>query len=261
MKKYIDLHSHPFKEYFESPEKMIEKSHKLGIDTLFVVGTSLQDSIEVKSIAAKFDYTFPIIGIHPNEAKNKKDLIALRSLVDKSVIGIGEIGFDFHYDDSPSEQEQEVFFRYQIELALEFDIPVIIHMRESVEKTFGVLKEYKEQNNNFKIIIHSYSAGPEWVEKFLSIGAYFSFSGVITFKNAQNVRDAAILVPINKIFYETDTPYLAPVPFRGKMNLPYYAIYTAKLIAELKGISVEELNQQVNINVNNVFNITRFKNE
>ncbi len=261
MKKYIDLHAHPFKEYFEFPEEIIEESFEMGIHRMFIVGTSLKDSKEVKNLTSKYNYTFPIIGIHPTSSHDQKDLIKLRALMDDSIVGIGEIGFDFHYDDSPSAIEQEIFFRYQIELALEYNVPVIIHTRDATIETFNILKEYKEKNSNFKIIIHSYSSGPEWVERFLSIGAYLSFTGVVTFKNAKDVQEAVRVTPIDRLFYETDTPYLSPVPMRGKVNKPHHAIYTAKFISEIKEISVEELNEQVNKNVDFIFNLKEEKYE
>lgn len=259
MKRYIDLHAHPFKEYFQDPEAIIEESNKEGITRMFIVGTSLKDSEEVKEISKKYNYTFPIIGIHPNNSTNRDDLIELRNLVDDSIVGIGEIGFDFHYNDSPSKEEQEFFLRYQIELALEFKLPIIIHSRDSIVETFNILKEYKEKNTNMTIVLHSYSAGPNWVNKFLSLGAYLSFSGIVTFKNAKLMQDALKLTPIERLFYETDTPYLSPVPMRGKVNKPHYAIHTANFIAELKGIKVEELNKQVNENIESVFNLKKEK--
>ncbi|MGL5205602.1 MAG: TatD family hydrolase [Metamycoplasmataceae bacterium] len=257
MKRYIDLHSHPLKEYFEFPEIIIEKSYEKGITRLFIVGTTVEESKEVKSLCNKYNYAFPIIGIHPNSAMNRKDLEELKKLVDNSIVGIGEIGFDFHYEDSPSKEEQEFFFRRQIEIALEKDIPIIVHSRDATEETFELLKEYKYNNRNLKIILHSYSSGPEWVEKFLSIDAYLSFSGIVTFRNAKSMQDALKITPINKLFYETDTPYLTPTPKRGKINKPYYAIYIANFIAELKGITVDELNYQINKNIEDVFDLKK----
>ncbi|MGL4252113.1 MAG: TatD family hydrolase [Metamycoplasmataceae bacterium] len=261
MKRYIDLHAHPLKEYFEFPEIIIEKSYEKGITRLFIVGTNVEEAKEVKSLCNKYNYAFPIIGIHPNSATNRNDIEELEKLVDDSIVGIGEIGFDFHYDDSPSVEEQEFFFRRQIEIAIEKNIPIIIHSRDATKETFNLLKEYKDNNQNLKIIMHSYSSGPEWVEEFLSIGAYLSFSGIVTFKNARLMQDALKITPINRIFYETDTPFLTPVPKRGKINKPYYAIYIANFIAQLKGISVDELNTQINKNINNVFNLKKEHNE
>lgn len=261
MKKYIDLHAHPFKEYFEFPENIIQESYNEGIGKIFIVGTSLEDSKEVKYLSSKYNFAFPIIGIHPNNAINQSDLDSLRKLVDQSIVGIGEIGLDFHYDDSPSFEQQAIFFKYQIELANEFDIPVIVHTRDATQETYEILKEYKSKYENMKIIIHSYSSGPDWVQKFLDIGAYLSFSGVATFKKAKDVRDAILITPIDKLFYETDTPYLTPVPMRGKINVPHYAIHTAKFIADLKGINVDLLNEQINKNISLVFNIFGEKNE
>ncbi|MGL5617509.1 MAG: TatD family hydrolase [Metamycoplasmataceae bacterium] len=260
MKKYIDLHAHPLKEYFDFPEIIIEKSYEKGITRLFIVGTTIEESKEVKDLCVKYNYTFPIIGIHPNSATNRSDLKELKKLVDDSIVGIGEIGLDFHYDDSPSKEEQKFFFRKQIEIALEKNIPIIIHSRDATEETFNLLKEYKDNHPSLRIILHSYSSGPEWVEKFLSIGAYLSFSGIVTFKSAKSMQEALRRTPIDKLFYETDTPYLTPTPKRGKINKPYYAIYIANFIAELKGITVDELNYQINKNIEYVFNLKKENN-
>ncbi|MGL5733041.1 MAG: TatD family hydrolase [Metamycoplasmataceae bacterium] len=260
MKRYIDLHAHPIKEYFEFPEIIIEKSYEKGITRLFIIGTTVEESKEVKELCSKYNFAFPIIGIHPNSATDRNDLIKLKELVDDSIVGIGEIGFDFHYDDSPSKEEQEFFFRKQIEIALEKNIPIIVHSRDANEETFELISEYKENNSNLKIILHSYSSGPEWVEKFLSIGAYLSYSGIVTFKNAKLMQEALKITPLDRLFYETDTPYLTPTPKRGKINKPYYAIYIANFIAELKGITVDELNRQVNKNVEDIFNLKKEHN-
>ncbi|MGL5732908.1 MAG: TatD family hydrolase [Metamycoplasmataceae bacterium] len=260
MKRYIDLHAHPIKEYFEFPEIIIEKSYEKGITRLFIVGTTIKESKEVKELCLKYNFAFPIIGIHPNSATDRKDIEDLKELVDDSIVGIGEIGFDFHYNDSPSKEEQEFFFRNQIEIALEKNIPIIIHSRDATEETFELLKEYKENNPALKIILHSYSSGPEWVERFLSIGAYLSYSGIVTFKNAKSMQEALKMTPLDRLFYETDTPYLTPTPKRGKINKPYYAIYIANFIAELKGITVEKLNHHVNKNVEDVFNLKKEHN-
>lgn len=261
MKKYIDLHCHPFKEYFDSPDVIIRESINSGIGRMFIVGTSLIDSEEVINTCSKHKEAFPIIGIHPNNSFNKNDLLKLEKLLDNSVVGIGEVGFDFHYDNSPSKKDQEYFFRFQIELSIKLKLPIIVHTRDATQETFDVLKEYKEKNPELKIIIHSYSSGPKWVEKFLSIDAYLSYSGVITFKSALEARESVLLTPLNRIFYETDTPYLTPTPFRGKINLPHYSIYVADSIAKLKGISVEFLNEQVNKNIDIIFNLEKEKNE
>ncbi|MGL5204990.1 MAG: TatD family hydrolase, partial [Metamycoplasmataceae bacterium] len=158
-------------------------------------------------------------------------------------------------------EEQEFFFRQQIEIAIKNNLPIIIHSRDATEETFNLLNEYKDKERSLKIILHSYSSGPEWVDKFLSLGAYLSFSGIVTFKNAKSMQEALKITPINRIFYETDTPYLSPTPKRGKINKPYYAIHIANFIAEIKGITVEELNYQVNQNIEKVFYLKKEKNE
>lgn len=253
MKKYIDLHCHPFLEYFENPKEIIEDAHNNGVSKIFLVGTDLKNSIEAIELSNHFDYVFPIIGIHPNDAWDDQDIYKLEKIINSSVVGIGEVGLDYHYEKSPSKEKQKMMFKLQIELAIKNNIPVIVHSRDAHEDTYLIIKEYRENYPQLNFILHSYSSGVAYVEKYVKLGVYFSFSGIITFKNAQDMQEAAKLVPLNLIFCETDTPYLAPVPHRGKTNIPNYVIETTNFIANLKGINLDEMLDAINQNVKRVF--------
>ncbi|MGL4343351.1 MAG: TatD family hydrolase [Metamycoplasmataceae bacterium] len=258
MKKYIDLHCHPFREYFEEPIQIIEDSFNQGLDKMFLVGTDLNNCQEAISLSKLKNYTYAILGIHPNDAKNKQDLIALEKMIienldSQKIVGIGEVGLDYHYDDSPSKEDQIFFFKSQIEMALKYNLALIVHSREAAKDTYEILKNYKTNYPQLPIILHSYSYGLVWMEKFLAIGCYFSYSGIVTFKNAKEMQESALKTPLEALFYETDTPYLTPAPHRGKTNYPHYAIYVADFIASLKGISSQTLVDQVNKNLKKVF--------
>ncbi len=253
MKKYIDLHCHPFKEYFESPMDVINQAKKKGVSKIFLVGTDLNNSKESIELAKKDESLFPIIGIHPNDSWNERIIDDLEKLVDETVVGIGEVGLDYHYEESPLKEMQERCFRKQIEIAIRNNIPVIVHSRDAHEDTYRIIKEYRTNFPSSIFILHSYSSGPDYVQKYVDLGVYFSFSGIVTFKNAKDTQEAAKLVPLDLIFCETDTPYLAPTPHRGRTNLPEYVVETTNFIAQLKGIGVEVLLENINNNLNRCF--------
>lgn len=253
MKKYIDLHCHPFKEYFQNGKEIIKSAQEKGVEKIFVVGTNLENSKEAISIAKENEKVYPIIGIHPNDAWNEETIDELENLVDENVVAIGEVGLDYHYNNSPSKELQKKCFIKQIEIARKNNIPVVVHSRDAHEDTYLIIKEYKSKYPDLNFVIHSYSSGIEYVQKYSEIGVYFSFSGIVTFKNAKDVQEAAKAVPLNLIFCETDTPYLAPTPYRGKINYPEYVIETTKFIANLKNIEVDELLENINKNLKKCF--------
>lgn len=254
--KYIDLHCHPYKQYFDNPESIIKEAYDEGIKKIFLVGTEISNCYESIELAKKFNHAYSIIGIHPNDSINENDLNELEQIVKDNldkVVGIGEVGIDLHYENSPSKATQEYFFKKQIEMAIKYNLALIVHSRDSAQETYNILKEYKEKNTDLKIIIHTYSYDLFWLEKFLNLGCYISYSGIVTFKNAKPMKENAIKTPLNRIFYETDTPFLTPHPFRGKMNHPKYAKLVADHIAELKEIDIEEFNQNIEQNLKDVF--------
>lgn len=253
MKNYVDLHAHPFKEYFDDCNEIIKKAQSEGVHKIFLVGTDLKNSQEAISLSKNHQGVYPVIGIHPNDSWDEKLIDDLAKLMTEDVVAIGEVGLDYHYQDSPSKDMQIKCFKKQIELAIQHQIPVIVHSRDAHEDTYKIIKEYKLKHPTLNFILHSYSSGVEYVQKYSELGVYFSFSGVVTFKNAKETQEAAKLVPTNLIFCETDTPYLTPVPYRGKTNLPQYVIETTKFIANLKSITVEELLEQINKNVKKCF--------
>ena len=253
MKKYIDLHCHPFLEYFEQPQVIIQEAHELGVGQIFLVGTDLRNCQEVLDLAKQFEYTHAIIGIHPNDAYEVELVDKLAELFDETVVAIGEVGLDYHYENAPDPAKQKLIFQKQIDLAHKHNLPVMVHSRDAHEDTYQMIKAYKTKHPEQDFILHSYSSGPEYVAKYVALGVYFSFSGIVTFKNAKAMQEACKLVPLELLFCETDVPYLAPMPYRGQTNLPQYIIETTNFVAQLKNISIEKLLEQIWINAQKVF--------
>ena len=253
MKKYIDLHCHPFLEYFADPKAIIDQAHQKGVSHFLLVGTDLNNSQEAIKLAKEFPFTYAVIGIHPNDAWDLKLVDQLATLIDQSVVGIGEIGLDYHYDDTPAKELQWKIFQAQVDLANKHQLPVIVHSRDAHEDTYQFIKAYKQNHPEQDFVLHSYSSGVEYVQKYVDLGVYFSFSGVVTFKNAKSTQEACKLVPLELIFCETDVPYLAPTPYRGQTNLPEYVIETTNFVANLKAVPVEKLLDQIHQNMLKVF--------
>ena len=227
--EYIDIHTHPFKEYYDDPHEEVKKWKEMNMQYLFVNGTSKEDCIELLDLCEKENYLFP-------------------------VIGIGEVGLDYHYDDSPSKEIQKEGFISQIEVARKYNIPVVMHIRDALEDAYEIISN--EKYNDMKFVFHSYSGDVAFTEKCLKHpNFYYSISGVVTFKNAKSLQNAVKIIPIDHIFCETDTPYLAPVPMRGSDNISPYVSYTYQYIAKLKNISEQELVNQIKVNVKKVFGV------
>ncbi|MDI3348597.1 TatD family hydrolase [Mycoplasmopsis arginini] len=253
--KYIDIHTHPFKEYYDDPYQIVSHWKTQDMEKLFIVGTSKEDSVELLELCNKDkDFLYPIIGIHPTLATGKKDGDFLESIINEEVIGIGEIGLDYHYDDSPSKEIQYESFIAQLEVAKKHNIVAMLHIRDALDDAFEIITrpEYKD----LKIVMHSFSGDLDFVKRVLPFeNIYFSISGVVTFKNAKPLQEAVLNIPIERMFCETDTPYLAPTPMRGKPNISPYVKYTYQYIANLKNLSEEEFVTQIRKNIKKVFGI------
>ncbi|BAP39479.1 TatD family hydrolase [Metamycoplasma canadense] len=255
MKKYIDIHTHPFKEYYDNPFEVVNDWKKQNMEKLFIVGTSKDDCIELLELCKKDNnFLYPIIGIHPTLSNGKSDGEFLQSIITDDVIGIGEIGLDYHYDDSPKKNIQIESFESQLEVAKKNNIVAMLHIRDALEDAFEIITQDKYKN--LKIVLHSFSGDKEYVKKILPFkNIYFSISGVVTFKNAKSLQEAVLEIPIDRIFCETDTPYLTPTPMRGKPNISPYVSYTYQYIANLKNISEDFFIKQVRDNIKKVFGV------
>ena len=250
----IDSHCHLDHEPLYSDLKnVIKRSKDIGIKKLLTISTSVESFLRVKDIVNKDEIIFGTIGIHPHEAdKNNIDTeFIIKNLdLNKKIIGVGETGLDFYYDNSDRNKQIESF-KLHIEAALIANIPLIIHSRNAEEKTFEILNNYKDKK--LKILMHCFTGSKYFAEKLLNLNAYFSASGIITFKKSIELQNTFKFLPLNKILIETDSPFLAPVPNRGKKNEPAFIDFTASKLAEIKGISKAELIKITSDNFENLF--------
>jgi TatD DNase family protein len=250
----IDSHCHLDHEPLLSDLKnVIKRSKEVGVKKLLTISTSIESFSRVKEIVNRDEIIFGTIGIHPHEAdKNKinSEFFIKNLKENKKIIGIGETGLDFYYDNSDRDKQVESF-KIHIEAALKANIPLIIHSRNAEEKTFGILNEYKKQK--LKILMHCFTGSQKFAKQLLEFNSYFSASGIITFKNSVELQKTFKFLPLDKVLIETDSPFLAPVPNRGKKNEPSFIDFTATKLAEIKGIEKSEIIKITTDNFNNLF--------
>ena len=250
----IDSHCHLDHEPLISDlPNVIQRSKNIGIEKLLTISTSFESFKRIKDIINLDDIIYGTIGIHPHETEN--DIITsdeiLKNLNESpKIIGIGETGLDFFYNNSDREKQINSF-KQHIEASIKSNVPIIIHSRDAEHETFEILNEYK--NKNLKILMHCFTGSLEFAIKLQSLNAFFSASGIITFKNALELQNTFKSLPLDKILIETDSPYLAPVPNRGKKNEPSFIEHTAKKLADIKEISKEELIKITTNNFNKLF--------
>ncbi len=237
---WIDVHAH-LNMLEADAEAVIAAAHANGVKHLITIGTGKDDLEKVIEYATQYSPTvFGTLGYHPHDAKDyssEAEQFMRDHLNNKRIVAVGEIGLDYFYNHSAHEVQREAF-RRQMALAAEFKLPVEIHSRDAEEDTIQILKEYDGQ---VKGLMHCFT-GTQWLaDQALAIGYNISISGVVTFKNAEALRAVVKSVPLDRLHIETDAPFLTPVPFRGKKNEPALLIHTAKVVAEVKGVTLEEL--------------------
>ena len=250
----IDSHCHLDHEPLLSDlDNVLARSKKVGIKKLLTISTSLDSFTRVKKIVNKDEIIYGTIGIHPHETNNDtidSEFIVKNLLENKKIIGIGETGLDFFYNNSEKNKQIDSF-RIHIEASLKANVPIIIHSREAEEETFNILNEYKDEK--LKILMHCFTGTQVFAEKLLEFNSYFSASGIITFKNSTDLQKTFKSLPLEKILIETDSPFLAPVPNRGKKNEPSFIDFTATKLAEIKEIEKSKLIKITTDNFNNLF--------
>ena len=251
----IDSHCHlDQKPLFENLDEVIQRSKSVGIKKILTICTTLESFNKIIEIIKKDEIIFGTYGIHPHESKNDKvnaKLIINEIKKNKKIIGVGETGLDFYYNHS-NKDDQILSFREHIKAALELDAPIIVHSRNAEDETFKILNEFKEKK--LKILMHCFTGSKNFAKKLLDLNAYFSASGIITFKNSSELCDTFKLIPLEKLLIETDSPYLTPVPNRGKNNEPSFIKFTAEKLANIKEISKENLINTTSSNFNTLFN-------
>ncbi len=251
----IDSHCHLDHEpLFENLDEVLKRSKAVGIEKLLTICTTIKSYEKIKQLVKKDEIIFGTYGIHPHEAKNDK--ISSQIIIDqikenKKIIGIGETGLDFYYNHS-DKSDQIRSFEEHIKAGIELNIPLIIHSRNAEEDTFNILNKFKKYD--LKILMHCFTGSKDFAKKLLDLNSYFSASGIITFKNSVDLQETFKFIPLEKILIETDSPYLAPVPNRGKENEPSFIKFTAEKLALIKEITPEHLVKATSSNFNNLFN-------
>ena len=241
---WIDSHCHLTHEKMaDTPEETVKRAQDAGVDGILTISCQVKgDFPDVLATAQQFENVWCTVGTHPHDAGldaekavSQQELTEL-ALSDPNIVGIGETGLDYYYDNSPREDQQESF-RKHIRVSNETGLPLVIHARDADEDILRILKEEGAQSG----VMHCFSSGRDLAEGALELGFYISFSGIVTFKKATELQDIAKDVPLERILIETDAPYLAPEPFRGKVNEPAYVIHTGKFLAKLHNISEENM--------------------
>lgn len=253
----IDSHAHLEREEFKDDlEEAIKRASDASVEYIISAGSDLDSSRKAVDLSKRFDQIYPAVGIHPHEAKsvNTDTLDCLKGLVqaNNKVVAWGEIGLDYHYDNSPRDIQRSIF-RKQIRVARSLRLPIIIHTREAKEDTLTILKE--EDAHDVGGVLHCFSGDLEMARRAIDMGFFISFSGVITFPNVRNLTEIAKEIPIERILIETDSPYLAPVPHRGKRNEPSYVKNVAERLAEIKGLSFDDISRITSFNTKTLFGI------
>ena len=250
----IDSHCHLDHEpLYSNLNDIIERSKDTGISKILTICTTLNSFIKIKEIIKRDEIIFGTYGIHPHEAKNDKissDLIIKEVNNNKKIIGIGETGLDFYYNNS-EKNEQIKSFEQHIEASIKLNIPLIVHSRNAEKETLEIFNNYK--NEKLKILMHCFTGSKSFALDLLNLNAYFSASGIITFKNSTALQETFKSIPVKNLLIETDSPFLAPEPNRGKKNEPSFIKYTAEKLANIKNISTKDLIYETSLNFNSLF--------
>jgi len=252
----IDSHCHLDHEpLHKNLSEVIYRSKEIGITKLLTICTTLESFENIKAIVKKDKMIYGTYGIHPHETvSNKVDKQTIVRSVNenKKIIGIGETGLDFFYNYSDRER-QISSFKAHIEAAIELNKPIIIHSREAENETFEILNSYK--NKKLKILMHCFTGSLEFSKKLQTLDAFFSASGIITFKNSTDLQNTFKTIPLEKLLIETDSPFLAPIPMRGKKNEPSFIKYTLEKLSSLKETTAEKMSEITTDNFNKLFNL------
>lgn len=233
---YTDSHCHLYDTRGVAVGEVIAAAHAAGITTMINVGCDAATTEQAIAVAAMHDGIFATAGLHPHEAKFGVDTI-LPFLDDSNVVAVGECGLDYYYDHSPRPAQREAFAA-QIHLAIERSLPLVIHTRDAWAETFDILDS---EGVPEKTIFHCFTGGPDEARRCIERNAYISFSGIVTFKTATDLHEAARQCPLDRMLAETDSPYLAPIPHRGRPNQPAYVVHVVAAIAELRHVAVEDV--------------------
>lgn len=240
----IDSHCHlDFPDFAEERDEVIARARRAGVARMVTISTRISRFDQIREIAEAYDEVYCTVGVHPHQAAEEQAVTSVERLVELSrhpkVVGIGESGLDYFYDNSPRDIQQ-AGFRMHAQACRETDLPIVVHTRDADEDTARILKE-EGAGQGLRGVLHCFSSGRDLAEQALDFGFYISLSGIVTFKRSEELRDIVRSVPLDRILVETDAPFLAPIPKRGKRNEPAFVAHTAAAVAEVKGVTLEEL--------------------
>lgn len=252
----FETHAHYDDEQFDlDREELLSSMPEQGVGTIVNVSATYESCRRVVDLVQKYPFMYAAVGIHPDEvgSLNEERFQQMKELCkQEKVVAVGEIGLDYYWDNESHDVQKEWFVR-QLDLARELNLPVLIHSREAAADTMEIMKEHGQ---GLRGVIHCYSYSKEQAKEYVKMGYYIGVGGVVTFKNARKLKETVEEIPLTSIVLETDCPYLAPVPFRGKRNNSSYIKYVAEEIAEIKGISYEAVVEQTEKNARDLYNLT-----
>ena len=237
---FIDTHCHVFSEYYDNIDEVVNQCKKNNVNRIIVNGCDINSNKEVLELVNKYDVIYGAIGFHPTELDDFK-------ISNPKIVAIGEIGLDYYYDNTDKDKQKEIFKR-QLDIANKYNKPIIVHSRNSIQDTYNILKEY-----NLFGSIHCFSGSVEMAREFIKIGYKLGIGGIITYKNAKNIREVVKNIDLSHILLETDSPYLTPIPYRGKSNSPEYIPLIANTIADIKNISINDVSEVTTASAEEIF--------
>jgi TatD DNase family protein len=255
----VDSHCHlDYPDFAEEGiETVVARARESGVSHMMTICVELARFPQVLAVAEKFPFMFCTVGTHPHHAAEEMQFTAddiVKLTADEKVVGIGETGLDYYYNHSPKEEQRDIFTRH-VNASLQTNLPLIIHTRDADEDTIRVLKDAGQ--GRAKGVMHCFTGSMELARASLDLGFYISFSGIITFKKSEALREVVKFVPLDRMLVETDAPYLAPLPYRGKRNEPSYVTHTARMVADLKGMPEDKIAAQTTDNYFNLFTKAR----
>jgi len=254
----VDSHCHlDYPNLFEQLDGVIKRAENNDVKYLLTICTTPESFEKIKIIIDKYENVYGTFGIHPHESENFTSInhkfILIEKEKNKKIIGIGETGLDFYYNHSDKEIQKRIFIEH-IKAASKLDIPLIVHSRNAETDTYEILKS-EMKNTNLKVLLHCFTGSKNFARKLLDLNCYISVSGIITFKNSTQLADTVSFIPLENLLVETDSPYLAPQPFRGKSNEPSYIVHTVEKLSEIKRTSKKNIIDNTTNNFKNLFNL------
>ncbi|MBF0557526.1 MAG: YchF/TatD family DNA exonuclease [Nitrospirae bacterium] len=250
----IDTHCHLDMDPFEADrDDVIKRAREAGIEAFLCIGSDFEGNKGAVALAEKHDDIYAVVGMHPHDAKDFTKAVFDQIKIwaaHKKVVAVGEIGLDYHYDHSPREVQRDVF-RQQLDYAKESGLPVVVHSRDASEDTLSILKDSGVGQG----VMHCFSGDSDMADRVLAMGFHISFAGQVTFKKATQLREIAKTIPDERLLVETDAPFLAPEPLRGKRNEPAFILHTARFLAQLRGVSLEDIDRMTTLNARRLFGV------